>query len=522
MTDPDGAQHEESGAREPAAHKPSFSYRIRSAIHKVLPNLVEHPELADSRAYYEEADPKYNAETTPPDCEQIDLRCIWGVEFYTPAHTEELAASFARLGWSGGDGVSRNDPAAWMRKLSDRTRGGAWLNLGYIRRAYPVSGISILKTAPLPPHVEYARGGMFALTPSLACIVIGFVFDEDYARKFDDALRLYRRTYFSPRKKGYEILSAEEQKIEHIHQIRTEARGFVGGWFSRHLPGVFASGLLEGEYPTCELTTLRQAHPFPERGQGDSRPEEYLSILSMDSSSDAWYCEAMPELKFAWGLRRRHDEPHHAILSCREEDFGKYPLRHGRETTRTGQIGNIDELISALLSRWAMRSMLAGYTKHLNAIRASSTIRLRKWRNLTAVLEVLGRNISYNVDIAAVTGELLPFVEDKSLFSHRVQTFIPCTKYRGRERGHTLTKGLIYTIQANSEWLQKTELAIRDYLTQYGSILGARENLRMQRTVMMLTIIIILMTFVTVWGAIKDIGLLHKLTGVLQLTLSVP
>ena len=49
------------------------------------------------------------------------------------------------------------------------------------------------------------------------------------------------------------------------------------------------------------------------------------------------------------------------------------------------------------------------------------------------------------------------------------------------------TKGLCSAIEERATWLQKTDQSLRDHLTQYGSLLGAKENVRLQRTIRFLT-----------------------------------
>ncbi len=243
--------------------KEPFIYRLKYAAHERFPRFFNYPVRHEEQAISRIFDPKENAETCPPDDEFIDLCCMWAVEFYTPAHIDTLLAGFRKLGWDKNHSNSRS-PTSWIQKLRQSPRGSGWLNLGVI---YPQGTDNFLSsrsfTAPLPPHVQYATGGLFSLTSSLTCIVIGFVFEEDFSTQFDEALRKNRQTYRKPIKlyrkssgRGYKIYSPETQKTEHIYQIRVDIAELAARWFRENIPGLFSSGILEGNLPTCEFVTL--------------------------------------------------------------------------------------------------------------------------------------------------------------------------------------------------------------------------------------------------------------------------
>ena len=63
-------------------------------------------------------DPATNAKTTLPPDEFIDLCCVWGVEFYTPAYMESLIDNLEKLGWRQREGSST--PAEWVGQVPGR------------------------------------------------------------------------------------------------------------------------------------------------------------------------------------------------------------------------------------------------------------------------------------------------------------------------------------------------------------------------------------------------------------------
>ena len=86
--------------------------RIWNGASNKPPILEPDPILEIDRRH----DPEENIETTPPDDECVDLRGVWGVEFYTPAHVESLVEGFRKLGWDRGGRLGNPDNLVeWLR-----------------------------------------------------------------------------------------------------------------------------------------------------------------------------------------------------------------------------------------------------------------------------------------------------------------------------------------------------------------------------------------------------------------------
>ena len=326
------------------------------------------------------------------------------------------------------------------------------------------------------------------------------MFEKDFSTQFDEALRKNRQTYRKPSERGYTIYSPETQKTDHIYQIRAEIAELAARWFRENLPGIFSSGILEGDLPTCELVTLQKAEPFPLRSKDNTDPSayHYLSILDMHSTFNAWRSVDIPYLKFSEVQTRNRAPRYHSILAVRESDL---------DSDRSARIHSIDEQIPHLLSRWAILPLIEGYSQHLNAIRDSALFRSKSRQNSVKILKTLSHHVSYSVDIAAVTADLISYTQQPSSFSLDLGTFKPCDEHR-YEPDHTLTKGLCSAIEESATWLQKTDQSLRDHLTQYGSLLGAKENVRLQRTIRFLTWVILILTLLTVvlsWSELQKL-----------------
>ena len=457
-------------------------YRFKYAAHRRFPRLFLYPgELEAYRSY----DPKRNTETAPPEDEFIDLRCMWAVEFYTPAHVDALLSGFRKLGWDSKNRFNmRTSPTSWIQRLRQSSGGGGYMPLDLIGSVPGTINSRSRPNLSPPPHVQYMFGGLYVLTSSLTCVVMRFVFEKGFSTQFNKALRTERQTYI----KSHTIYDPERQKIDHIRQVRADMAELAGRWFCENLPGLFSSGILGGALPTCEFVVLRQAEPFPPHREGNVRPPEYLSVLGMNSTFGVWQSEKTPDLKFTdlhWGDRAPQ---YHAILASRDSDSNKEKFEMSVDE---GVI--FSRAIEALLSRWAILSLLEGYSQRLNALRDSSLFRPRLRQRSVRILKTLSHHVSYSVDIAVATAELISYAGENPWFSNELETFKPCDEQR-YEAGFTLTDSFRSAISERAIRLQKTDQSLRDHLAQYGSLLGAKENIRLQKTLRFLTVIIMLLT----------------------------
>ena len=73
--------------------------RIKAKYRQMYRRYMSDSHVKDILRHYKERDPKENQDSTPPDHEFVDLICLWAVEFYTPAHTDDLVDNLKRLGW---------------------------------------------------------------------------------------------------------------------------------------------------------------------------------------------------------------------------------------------------------------------------------------------------------------------------------------------------------------------------------------------------------------------------------------
>lgn len=487
-------------------------YRLQRYGCRKFPSLIPHPDRLEMLRTSRSRDEEENLKTEPPSDELIDLRCIWVVEFYTPSQIAQLLRRFEKLGWNNvNTGLSQHSPTLWIQRLRETAHGGGWFNLGPIHRPGDRRFFHIGRTASLPSEVEYALAAMYSLTSSITCIVIGFVLDEKYSGRLNGALKRKRQTIMEPLTRGsYSFPGPASQKAADIRAIRAELRESAVNWFRTHLPGIFAGGLLEDVFPTCEFVTLRRAMPFPKAGERDCEAEEWLCLLDIDNDIDAWEADGLPSLKFTWPLLRDEKSRFHAVVAAKEDAFSAEELRAYGGGSRTSYVVHVDRLVNGLLSRWALLGMLTGFERHLNNIRDSATFKPAKRERPLHLLRELSEHVSQSVDIAAASVELRHFAEQENSFEYELETFKPSDPRFYRDKGITLSRGLRKKVEERSVWLENIDRSIRDLLIQYGTILGAREDIKLQKSIrrmtgvmVILTIFMAVLTALTIYIALK-------------------
>ena len=478
-------------------------------------------------------DAKNNERTTPPDSEVIDLCCIWAVEFFTPSHMDALLTGVKRFGWKQEGFRSLRDIEEWVDdsgKVSPGVRG-SWLNLGFVSSSdHPFVGPSGTNSMTksqvhpdaLPPnYVTKLTGSLISVTSSLSCVIMCFTLDNYYAKKLDAALRADRQTNYKVSSQFRTILDPERQKTDEIKQVRHEIKATATNWFSANIPGLFSSGLLEGEMPTYELVTMRDTEPFPSKRH--STPY-FLRMLSLAFSNDAWVSSEIPGLKLSLQDWVDRGPQYHSILSMRESNLSDDFLKEKQNWAgRDARIFYVDEF---LRDRWllhisALLLMLEGYGNHLRAIRESSILRPGSRQNSVTVLNKLASNVSFSIDIDAVTSELQTFAESESWVRLRLPIFEPIEPQWYPE-GYTLAESLCSAIAKRASWIQKVDRSLRDHGTQYGAIVGAMENVRLQRQIKIFTIVLTVLTIVLLLEAPGVQNVLKELFQWLQNILALP
>jgi len=487
-------------------------FSIRYRTNKYLPERLRSRDYHEELKVWRRDDPKKNANSTPPKNEKVDLRCVWVVEFYAPAHVDSLIENLEKLGWDrAGSPLADKSVAAWVRSIRESRYGGAWLNLGYITDKHKRPPFSRVQRAVLPPNIKHATGNMFSMTPSLICIVIGFVFEEEMSGQFDKTLRQDRQTDTVPSERGYTIFYPERLKAKEINRQRNSIKRLAFDWLKSNLPGIFCSGLLDADIPICEYSQLKSKKPFPQSSDFDREVDGYLAPLQFDSDFDAYEQTEHPSLKFRWPLLGESRNDFYSLLAGREVDFDKEEIKSWGGGDRSGQIAYVDNFMKGTVGLWALTALLKGYSRQQSGLRDSALLRAGTSKKALKILSELEKHVGSGVDIASVTTELIQFSDQRGLFFHEAQNFQPTRQDEHRDPQDSLIERIRLQVHDTASSLNRSEEALRSIVTQFGSLVGTKENLTLQRQIRALTLLIIALTIITLWPTLKEYGALQLL-----------
>ena len=228
---------------------------------------------------------------------------------------------------------------------------------------------------------------------------------------------------------------------------------------------------------------------------------------NVPTTQDTWFLWGMHSNFLVWesaeveGLRidvmsRQSDLDHHSILSVNEADFVNRLSGDSRGREVESLIPLLHDKMSGILSVWAVVSLLEGYAEHFKELRRSTFFGDLGGVRIKEVLQEISNNLSYSLDISAVTFDLSSSLERGVSGGLNNETFKPCPDWLELEPETTLQRTFLNQIADYSKWLQAIDNSLLAQLTQYGGSLGVLENVRLQQRISHLTYVIAILTLV--------------------------
>lgn len=454
--------------------------------------------IREANAYHEKRDPKENAESRPPADEQVELHSIWVAEIYTPSLVSGLLDGLHGLGWDKGDGsigIEDLNVPEWVTDSRSSSFGGGWVNLGGLTRPGDTSYFGARQT-PLPDGVTYGSATMHSPVPSLTVCVVEFVLDETRRRGIQDVFETEFRSKLTRHNRGTRIHSPKNLKQEALKIARTAARDSCAQWFRDHLPGAFAGGLAGGLFPTLELLTTTSAKPF--RIKGPDSPW-YTWALSLESTTDAWTNPSIPELvlqmphtsfddRTALVLAGKKTD----ILSNRPEQFEGY--------------GDGDEALTRWLSHriegnlvmWAIHQLLVGNQEDLGELRDAVRSKTGSSREAMKRLDdIRSALLATSADAEIAATEIQAVYELEHWHPWNATDFEPLWEYR-KEREDSWIEAMRSSTVMLAKNLLTSQRQVRDMLAAEGNLVGGITNIKVQRTLVWLTVLIAILTLLAV------------------------
>ena len=449
---------------------------------------------------------KENAETTPPDDETIKKCCVWGIEIYTPTHFNKLVEGLEKIGWSDQENTGGfNDPVEWLRDtrhtIGKGPTGSAEARFEEPRRFR----LKESRSLRLPQDMKRGTLRIFSISPSMVAVIGWFDLTDEGSRRFDEALRTHRSFGMKPPRGRGSHYSVKSQKYDHIDQIRSEIGSSLSKWFREHLPGMFTSGPIEEELPTCEFVTFRSGEPLTPKRVPEVSSDEYMEILGLRYDPRAWTHTRISGLKLALPGYRMFAPKFHLLAAINESSLTNQTVGGENKNINAMLMRRIDDNIGSLLCAWSVVAMLDGYTRYLVQVRDTAIHGSSVSDDISQALGTLEHEIAYSSDIATVAAEL----SNLGIVKNRAIANLRSFKLQSTSKGNSELNFADYIepqMIARCKEAVRNEEANRNHMTQYGSLMGARENIQLQSKIVVLTWVLIVLTVIILIATINTFG----------------
>ncbi len=447
-------------------------------------------ELRSDEHRYYKRDPRDNEETKPPPDEQINLHCVWAVEFYTPRHFDDLQKNLSKLDEALAPS-QRREPTLnqWLERSQRHPFSQEWTDLGLLKPPgvrFPTAGRD--RTVELPSGVAYAEGSICSVSPRIKYVVIRFVLDPGFSATFHTELSTYRSTEITYTPYGASIKSPDLVKRERIDQTRIRLSRNATVWFSQHLPGLFTDRLGTNPIPICEYIKFNTAEPFPERDPQTPPPPRYLRTMGLEHAFIAWRSPSDPRIKFATN-RISTDLPHHHCTVTFTQSPGQGQQKPAEpEDPWTGPDYIVDKTMENVLPNWAALAMLEQYEERLNTIRNEQIHSNTGSRRPVADLEALGRTLTWTADLEGVVDDICEIWQREPGYD-----LIGKPAWRNDAAPSHLSSDLNMMVKERSQRVKTTLQQVRQEILHLRETISISASIRLQRTMKWLAICSVLL-----------------------------
>ena len=435
---------------------------------------------------HERSDPRDNEESLPPPNENINIRCIWIIEIYPPNYIENLYACIENLGWNSPyEQTPHHNVVNWI-KQNRQSSFGAGLNLNYIQRE-KMSNMD--RTAPFPECFDGAFGTIMQIIPSATILMLQFIVNKDYQQVLEKPLREKYTTYIKMSGNTPVYIQPHYQKTLAVENARLKLYNNGYQWFKQHAPGFFSSYPKENMFPTSEFVTLSEGTPLSK--------SHYLGKLKFSSISGAWKSECLPGLT----LWINDKNSHLYFVGNFDELLPEKSMLCGHEKNTLGlSIALMD--LSDNLGLWSLLIMATEYESQLSGLRDMS-IKLVN-NDIETAINILGKMEN---DLLVMESSISSFIRElRDLCDGTIKTrddikLTPLDTWMTTKTFYELTK---LRLLFKATYLKRLKKEVHQFINSNSQRLSAasnlklaRENIKVQHLMIILTLVLLLFTFIT-------------------------
>ncbi len=470
-------------------------------------------ELESIDHYHEEHDQKINTCTNLPPEERVRVPSIWVFEAYTPSLIGNLQDGVDKLGWAGPEALLNPDfPDAISDMRSTRWAGG-WLNLGYIVPVNDKQYFPFHRRAPLPSGIEAIQASVWQPFPSTTLLCCQFILADSLANSLEQPLAESFKTYKEPiGKNSVRFVEVEHQKQEAVEVMREYLYSLCSNWITEYFPGYFSSDIGGHALPVCGLLFFSKQEDFTDSVRDGLEPS-FLQMLNLHVARDTWTSKELANLYLQFAERRGH-APGRAILfgnvnqALNDQNLDMY----GSDTREQKVVHRLHDL-DRTLGTWVLGLIAQDFVAEMGKTRdaygslsiSSNSINSEKLRELDRKLLEFQRNaIPFSHDITA-------YCERAVWFMHNVYEFQPTQKWGDYESN--LFGDMRQQLSSSATHIESAEQQIRAIALQTGNIIStisneklASTNLRLQNSMVWMTMVLLFLTVIMAQPLLKDIG----------------
>jgi hypothetical protein len=415
------------------------------------------------------------------------------VEIFTPSNLASLVSGLRRLKWdTGGFFHGYWDAEQWISQTRQSRFGGASRQLGWIvPEASDFLSTDVLISS-LPHGIARAHASLLSLTPSITALVVQFIFDAEMSSSPDRILRTDYASFVTRLPRGHSVHSPELIKKADLHEARDRINSDCKDWFGARFAGVFSGEPEHRFMPAVWFLTFRDAKPFD---SNDHNSHLYMRVLGMDSDRDAWDASQLSGLTMSNVTWPQGSDLQAIFLAgLWEEILSDTELEGYGGRTSDGFVNYLSLVMDSFVVTWSLHQLLDGYRVGIAQLRDRATTRVRSLpgQRSSRFQHFRRRLFARSGDVEAVCRDLLELTADKRWFEYDLPDF-----KRSRHDGHLKT--LAEVVRSS---VSKEARVVRDDQRQQRELILLDVNLRLQRSVVTLSWMLVILTLGGVAAAI--------------------
>lgn len=468
---------------------------------------------------WREFDRRDNDESRLPPAEEVCLGGLVLAEVFTPSTASSLRKALAEFPENNGRKTE------WLTGLEEgrsATGSGGWQNLGVVRRPGEFGMDSF--DPEIPDAIDAVWPSIFYLTSSLTVVVATFALKDEEG----DLSSLLRADYLTSasrpkihmqgrfghlrrhipwtRPKNFKMWQslqrAENNKMLACESAISSHEEASWSWFSRRFPGIFSSAGRENR-PTVRILLTQEKVPF----------EDYhrqFAPVGLSSVLDVWDSTNQPGWKLTFRNRPR-DSRFALTVAARSRDAAQSPggdisgdsTWHLTQTFATNQ--------SSLVARWAIVCLLSLYTYRLASLRDRAGRPRKMAKPIRQARDFDKFLITDGLDASTIISDLDVFVQNVNRFRSGVAEYSEHLSrypesYRNTHKPEELVPNLCGKIKNHAGRLKQDMEAATSNIAASAGLRQAIANTRLQRSVIVLTLVAIIIALASLYVSIHPSG----------------